>query len=349
MMRTARQVRAAVVGWPGEDGVVQTDRPRDGVVVTIGNFDGVHRGHVAVIAAARALARTDPVVAVTFDPHPLLVLRPDRAPAILTPLPEKIRLLRAAGADDVLVLPFDQSLAAVDPADFVRDVLVRRLVARAVVVGENFRFGYRAAGDLALLTRLGAELGFDVVPAPLALLSDRSRVSSSVIRSDLAAGEVASAAAALGRPYRLFGLVVHGDHRGRELGYPTANLNVTDGVAGPVAVPADGIYAVRLLRAADRGAPPGSGLPATLSVGTNPTFNGVERRVEANVLDVAELDLYGERVALDVIARERPTVRFDSAEALIDQMALDTALTRQLLGVTTDPDLRSGRPGPGRW
>lgn len=300
-------------------------------VVTIGNFDGVHRGHVAVIRASRELAGSDPVVAVTFDPHPLQVLRPERAPAVLTPPAEKSRLLRAAGADEVVVLRFDHALAGVDPADFVTRILLGRLRARAVVVGENFRFGHRAAGDLALLRHLGSELGFAMLPAPSALLPDGSRVSSSTIRADLAAGRVEAAADALGRPHRLFGLVVHGDHRGRELGYPTANLDVTDGMPGAVAVPADGIYAVRLLRATDLAAAPGAGLVATLSIGTNPTFDGTQRRIEAHVVDTTDLDLYGERVALDVVARQRPTLRFDSVEDLVGQMVLDTAQTRDLL------------------
>jgi len=362
-------------------------------VVVIGNFDGVHRGHLAVLAAARGLAGAGPVVAVTFEPHPLAVLRPDHAPAVLTPLAEKLRLLRAAGADDVLVLVFDAALAAWAPTEFVQRVLVDRLRARVVVVGENFRFGHRAAGDVALLRRLGGAAGFAVVPAALATVPLGPRVSSSFIRERLAAGDVQAARAALGRPFRLFGRVVRGDARGRELGYPTANLDVADGVVSPVAVPADGIYAVRLLRAtdlaaaaeqstvgateqargtaaqasrtaeqasgtadqasrtadrasgtADQASGPADqasgtavvedlepGLPATLSIGTNPTFDGVERRIEAHVLDRDDLELYGERVALDVVARQRATVRFDTVDALVDQMARDTAVTRVVL------------------
>lgn len=351
------------------------DDPAGRAVVVIGNFDGVHRGHLAVLEAARDLAGEDRVVAVTFEPHPLVVLRPDRAPAVITPLPEKLRLLRRAGADEVVVLPFDAELARWSPAEFVERVLVERLHARVVVVGENFRFGHRAVGDVDLLRRLGADAGFRVVPAPLATVPGGSRVSSSLIRERLAAGDVEAARAALGRPFRLFGLVVRGDARGRELGYPTANLDVADGVTGVAAVPADGIYAVRFLRAADLATvaaePPAAasaasagtgtagadgadgadrrvagstgavGLPATLSIGTNPTFDGVERRIEANVLDRTDLDLYDERVALDLIAHQRPTVRFDSAGALVDQMALDTALTREIL------DLPGARPRPG--
>ena len=350
-------------------------------VVVIGNFDGVHRGHLAVLAAARRLAGSDPVVAVTFEPHPLVVLRPDHAPAVLTPLAEKLRLLRAAGADDVLVLVFDAALAGWSPTEFVQRVLVDRLRARVVVVGENFRFGHRAAGDVALLRRLGGAAGFAVVPAALATVPLGPRVSSSLIRERLAAGDVEAARAALGRPFRLFGRVVRGDARGRELGYPTANLDVTDGVVSPVAVPADGIYAVRLLRATDLAAAaeqatvgatePASGtadqasgtagvedvepgLPSTLSIGTNPTFDGLERRIEAHVLDRDDLDLYGEQVALDVVARQRATVRFDSVDALVDQMARDTAITRVVLGLPGPDTARrlpsagdpAGRPAP---
>lgn len=332
-------------------------------VVVIGNFDGVHRGHLAVLAAARRLAGSDPVVAVTFEPHPLAVLRPDHAPAVLTPLAEKLRLLRAAGADDVLVLVFDAALAGWSPTEFVQRVLVDRLRARVVVVGENFRFGHRAAGDVALLRRLGGAAGFAVVPAALATVPLGPRVSSSLIRERLAAGGVEAARAALGRPFRLFGRVVRGDARGRELGYPTANLDVTDGVVSPVAVPADGIYAVRLLRATDLAAAAEQatvgaaeqasgtagvedvepGLPATLSIGTNPTFDGLERRIEAHVLDRDDLDLYGEQVALDVVARQRATVRFDSVDALVDQMARDTATTRVVLGL---PGPDTAQPPP---
>lgn len=336
-----------------------SDDPARRCVVTIGNFDGVHRGHLAVVTAARGLAGTDPVKVVTFAPHPLLVLRPDQAPPVLTPLPEKIRLLLAAGADEVVVLEFDQALARMSPAEFVRVVLVQRLRARVVVVGENFRFGHRAAGDVALLRRLGASAGFAVVPAPLATVPDGSRVSSSSIRERLAAGDVEAVQAALGRPMRLFGLVVHGDARGRAMGYPTANLDVSDGVQGPVAVPGDGIYAVRLLSGTELdGAPPAAGpdgadgahrvpgLPATLSVGTNPTFGGVERRIEAHVLDRDDLELYGVRVALDLVARQRPTLRFDSAGALITQMAADTDLTRELLALPVPHGAAGPSNGP---
>ena len=299
-------------------------------VVTIGNFDGVHLGHRAVLRAARVAAGADPLVVVTFTPHPLRVLRPDRAPAVLTQTPAKVALLRAAGVDRVWALPFDDAVAAWSPRRFVEQVLRDGLHARAVVVGENFRFGHGAAGDVDTLRRLGRELGFAVVPAPLATAADGRRVSSSAVRAHLAAGEVDPAAADLGRPYRLPGTVVHGDHRGRELGYPTANLEVDTDPDGPMAVPADGIYAVRLHPGPGSGED-GAGLPAVLSVGTNPTFDGVARRVEAHVLDRDDLDLYGEHVSLDLLARQRPTVRFDSVAALLDQMAADVARTRQLL------------------
>jgi len=298
-------------------------------VVTIGNFDGVHLGHRAVLAEAREVAGAGPLTVVTFDPHPLRVLRPEAAPAVLTPTGRKTELLLAAGVDDVLVLPFTHEVAGWSPERFVDEVLVDRLHARAVVVGENFRFGHAAAGDVTLLRALGEARDFVVVPAPLAAADAASvagggRVSSSLVRRLVEVGDVDAAARLLGRPHRVSGPVVHGDQRGRLLGYPTANL----GLAAELAVPADGVYASWLTV-------DGTRHPALTSIGTNPTFDGTERRVESWVLDRDDLDLYDRPADLDFVRRQRPTLRFDSVEDLVAQMDADAVTGREiLLGAT---------------
>jgi len=298
--------------------------------VTIGNFDGVHRGHHAVLKLVvdRARAAGLRSVAVTFDPHPLAVLYPDRAPEPLSTTDHKLELLAAAGLDAVLVMPFTPELAQWSPRRFVQEALVDALGAKEVVVGSDTRFGYRNAGDVDTLRELGAELGFTVqVVADLGRQGQERRWSSTWIRELIAAGDVAGAAEVLGRPHRVTGAVVHGDHRGRELGYPTANL-APDAVG---AVPADGVYAGWLVRTATA-----ERLPAAISIGTNPTFEGRrDRRVEAYVLGRDDLDLYDEVVAVEFVERLRPTLRFDGIEALCDQMALDVKRCREVLGVST--------------
>ncbi|WP_232677719.1 bifunctional riboflavin kinase/FAD synthetase [Nocardioides sp. R-C-SC26] len=303
------------------------DVPRDLArsVVVIGNFDGVHRGHRAVIARARELAdeHAAPLVAVTFDPHPMAVLRPEHAPSMLTTLEDRGELLGAAGVDQVFALPFDLDVAAWSPQEFVDRVLVQALRADAVVVGANFRFGNRAAGDVAFLTEAGARSGF--VAEGVALDGGPQVWSSTYVRTCLAAGDVAGAAEALGRPVVTRGVVVRGDQRGREIGYPTANVPA----AGSSATPADGVYAGRLKRLDT-----GEVFPAAISVGTNPTFSGVrERRVESYVLDRVDLDLYGVEVEVEFVERLRGMVAFDGVEALLVQMADDVDRTRTLLGV----------------
>lgn len=304
--------------WHGLD---EVPRDLDGSVVTIGVFDGVHRGHRAVVGRAVERARVlgVPAVVVTFEPHPVAVLRPDGAPPRVSTLGHRLALLDGIGVDAVLVLPFDRERAAQSAEDFVTDVLVGALHARAVVVGEDFRFGHRASGDLDLLAGVGAEHGLDA--EGVSPVGDGERWSSTLVRRHVLAGDVTAAAQVLGRPPRVEGEVVHGDHRGREIGYPTANLDVADGDL----VPADGVYAGWLVRA------DGDRLPTAISIGTNPTFDGVTRRVEGYVLDRTDLDLYGERVALDVVERLRDTLRFDSVEALVEQMRADVDRARELL------------------
>ena len=293
-------------------------------VVTIGNFDGVHLGHQHVIRRARARATEtglDRVVAVTFDPHPIAVLRPEHAPPTLTSVDARVEMLADAGVDAVLVVPFSREIAAWSPERFVRDVLVGALRARVVVVGANFRFGSRAAGDVATLRELGAELDFDT--EGIALDGGPQVWSSTYVRNCLTAGDVEGAAEALGRPFTVRGVVVEGDKRGRELGYPTANVP-THGI---LAAPADGVYAGRLRRLDT-----GESYPAAISVGTNPTFDGVrERRVESYVLDRADLDLYGVEVEVSFVGRIRGMLRFDSVEALVSRMDDDVRETRRLL------------------
>lgn len=294
-----------------------------GSAVTIGNFDGVHRGHRAVVERTRAAAERAglPVVAVTFDPHPMAVLRPDHAPQMLTTLEERTALLTDAGVDHVLALPFDLAMASWSPQEFVDRVLVEALRARAVVVGANFRFGHRASGDVAFLVAAGERAGFTAEGVEL---DGGPQVwSSTYVRTCLAAGDVAGAAEALGRPFSVRGEVVRGDQRGRELGYPTANVPT----GGLTAAPADGVYA-GWLRRLDTG----ETFPAAISVGTNPTFDGVrERRVESYVLDRDDLELYGVEVDVSFVERLRGMVAFEGIEPLVRQMADDVARARDLL------------------
>jgi riboflavin kinase/FMN adenylyltransferase len=319
---------------------VQRWRGRDGVppgwgrcVVTIGVFDGVHRGHQQLIGRAveRAGELGDlPTVLITFDPHPSEVLRPGSHPAQLTTLTRRAELVADLGVDAFWVLPFSHEFAHVAPAEFVHELLVDRLHASAVVVGRNFTYGYKAAGDVAELQRLGQRFGFEAIGLDLVADGDRGRTvtfSSTYIRSSIAAGDVEAAADALGRPHRVEGVVVRGDQRGRELGYPTANVAATEHAA----IPADGVYAGWFVRPGRDGGE--ERLPTAVSVGTNPTFSGQVRTVEAFVLDHNE-DFYGQRVGVDFVGKVRGMTRFDSIEELITAMDGDVATTRGLLGLS---------------
>jgi len=291
-------------------------------VVAIGVFDGVHAGHRAIVARAVAAASElgASSVVVTFDPHPAVVVRPEAAPPLLGDVSQRLDLLASLGVDAVLVLPFDREIASWTAEEFVERLLVTRLHAQRVVVGENFRFGNRALGDVALLRRLGAVDDFTVDAVSLVGVAADEVVSSTLIRGMVADGSVAAAAKALGRPYGISGIVVRGDARGRELGFPTANIALPAGVA----VPADGVYAGWLVRA------DGSRWPAAISVGTNPTFDGVERRVEAYALDV-EFDLYDERITIEFADRLRGMEKFDSVDELVAQMTRDVSHVRRSL------------------
>ncbi len=311
--------------WQGLD-----DVPGDwgSSVVTVGVFDGVHRGHQRIVArATEVAARLElPVVVITFDPHPAEVIRPGSHPPLLCTVRHRVQLLAAAGSDAVCVLPFTVEFSQLSPDDFVRAVLVDRLHARWVVVGENFRFGHRAAGDVALLAELGAKYDFGAEGVPL-LAEHGMTISSTEIRTMLNEGDVAGAAHDLGRPHRVEGVVVRGHQRGRALGFPTANLETVPHMA----VPADGVYAGWLIQLDDDGQEE-QRWPAAISVGSNPTFDGQHRTVEAYALDRDDLDLYGRHMAVDFSDRLRGQVRFDSADALIDQMRRDVDQAREQVG-----------------
>lgn len=314
--------------WHGLDQVSPDFGP---TVVTIGNFDGVHRGHQEVLAHAKARAAELgglPVVALTFDPHPMTVLRPDRAPAMLSRAEERAELLTRYGADAVLILPFTKEVSGWPPEEFIDRVLVRTLHAKAIVVGENFRFGHKAAGHVDTLIAAGAEAGFQV--EGLSLAGDAQPWSSTYIRGRIAEGDVEAAAEALGRPLRVTGVVVEGDKRGRELGYPTANIPADPAAA----VPLDGVYAgwLSVLEPAPGGPSYAEPLPAAISVGSNPTFDGVDRRVESYVLDRDDLELYGAKIAVDFVARLRGTqIRFETIDELLVQMKADVDGARRIL------------------
>ena len=297
-------------------------------VVIVGNFDGVHRGHQRLISLARKRAEqlADergplPVLAITFWPHPMSVVSPDRAPKLLCDLADRVELLQVAGVDEVRVVQFNREVAGWQPEYFI-DTILRPLNPALIVVGENFRFGRGASGSIATLQEAGGG-DFEVQAAEL-LSVDEQVTSSSVIRQALISGDVATAAENLGRNFRVRGIVVVGDQRGRHLGFPTANLPV----ASDFAVPADGVYAGWLTRLDD---PNAERMPAAISVGTNPTFAGVERRVETYVLDRDDLRLYGVEIAVEFVKQLRGQMKFESVDALIAQMNADVAQTRTVL------------------
>jgi riboflavin kinase/FMN adenylyltransferase len=297
-------------------------------VVTIGVFDGVHRGHQRIVARAAELGRELglPVVAITFDPHPDEVIRPGSHPPFLCSARRRAELLGGLGVDAVCVIPFTLAFSRLDPDEFVRQVLVERLHAAAVVVGEDFSFGHRAAGDVPLLARLGEKYDYTAEGLPLLVL-DGVTVSSTSIRGMLAEGDVTEATKALGRPHRVEGVVVRGHQRGRLLGFPTANVESPPHTA----IPADGVYAGWLAALSEEGGE-ASRWPAAISIGTNPTFDGQVRTVEAYALDRTDLDLYGLHAAIDFAARLRGTLRFESVEALIEQMGADVVQARDICG-----------------
>ena len=317
--------------WRGLDA---TPHDLGRTVVTIGMYDGVHRGHQKLIGTAvdRARGVGRPSLLLTFDPHPAEVIRPGSHPAILTSMDYKAELVAGLGVDDMCVLPFTQEFMRLSPESFTHTVLVEHLHAAEVVVGENFTYGHKAAGNIETLTSQGKRFGFAVEGVPLAALGDGEdpgddaevTISSTYIRACVAAGDMTAAARALGRPHRVDGIVVRGDRRGRELGYPTANVETPPFTA----VPADGVYAGYLVRKG----PDGGRFPAAMSVGTNPTFQGSRRTVEAYLLDF-DGDLYGEHVGVEFVTRLRGMAAFPRIDDLLEAMADDVVRTRGALGL----------------
>lgn len=306
-------------------------------VVTFGNFDGVHRGHQQVLSQLTRTARLNGAraVAITFDPHPALVHRPESAPELIMGLPDKLEALGELGLDAILVMKYSLNLASLTPEEFVEQVFVDSLHASHVVIGHDARFGRGNSGDLETMKQLGVKFGFEVLVIsefgsegyPLHDDGGKDRrCSSTWVREALQEGDVATAAAVLGRPHRMRGEVVHGAARGRALGFPTANLaHEASGF-----IPADGIYAGWLVDHA------GTRWPAAISVGSNPTFDGVSRQVEAHVIDrpeesVEDFDLYGQTVIVEFVQRLRGMVAYRGPEALVEQMRLDVVQAHDLL------------------
>ena len=331
--------------WYGAEQVPASLSAPDGsgAVVTMGIFDGVHRGHQAVLGRvvelADELARGGErplAVAVTFDPHPRSVHQPEADLPLITSLTDRLASLKDLGLDAVLVITYTLEFATQSPQDFVRTWLEGLLGARAVVVGDDVRFGCRNSGDATTLEQIGRADGFEVEILSKIRSAEGRRWSSTWIRQCLKEGNMGQARQVLGRPHRLRGVVVRGLRRGRELGFPTANLEAaTAGV-----VPPDGVYAGWLVRgsSAEVG---GQRLPAAISIGTNPTFDDVpQRTVEAHVLGRADLNLYGEEVGIELIERLRPMLAFDGLDPLLVQMRADIEDTARILDVPVPDPIR---------
>ena len=287
-------------------------------VVVIGVFDGVHKGHQQLLNRAKEIADGRTIVALTFDPHPTTVFAPDKAPTMLTTLADRVELLKIHNADQVAVMKFNEKFAAMSPEDFVSTVLVNQLHASTVIVGKNFTYGHKAAGNVETLTKAGLAHNFTVEAQELK--SDSSVISSSRIRALVIEGKVEEARELLSRPHRLDGVVVHGEKRGREIGYPTANLGNIDGQT----IPADGVYAGWLTVGINF-------WPAAISIGTNPTFEGERgRQVEAYALDQVGLELYDKDASIEFGWYLRPTLKFDSLEELLIKMKQDCDRAREL-------------------
>ena len=283
----------------------------ESTVVVIGVFDGVHLGHQALLNRAKEIAAGRLIVALTFDPHPRNVFAPDSVPPMLTTLSDRVELLKIHNADKVAVMKFNEQFAAMSPENFVTDILVNQLNASTVIVGKNFTYGAKAAGNVETLVAAGVTQNFTVDIVDLA--AQDGAISSSRIRNLVLAGEVTQARELLSRPHRLDGIVVHGEKRGREIGYPTANLGKIEGQT----IPADGVYAGWLTVGINY-------WPAAISIGTNPTFEGDRgRQVEAYALDQEGLDLYDKAASIEFGWFLRPTLKFDSLEALLVQMKKD--------------------------
>lgn len=339
---------SAVEVWYGAEQVPSAVSAAEGPgsVVTIGVFDGVHRGHQAiltrVVERSRAMVGADGArplaVAVTFDPHPVLVHRPESHLPMVASLADRLTSLAVTGLDAVLVIHYTLEFADQSPEDFVRTWLEELLGARAIVVGQDVRFGRNNCGDARLLRRICTGDGIEAEIVSDVHAPGGRRWSSTWVRELLQEGDMRGAAEVLGHTHRLRGTVVHGTRRGRELGFPTANLEA----ASAGVVPPDGVYAGWLVRS------PGAGgdeveerLPAAISIGTNPTFDDVpERTVEAHVLGRADLDLYGEVVVIELTEYLRPMLAFAGLEPLLVQMRRDVVTTAEVLGVPVPAPIR---------
>jgi riboflavin kinase/FMN adenylyltransferase len=298
--------KSVEMSWHGE--------PITGAVVVIGNFDGVHKGHQQIIKTAQVFNL--PIVALTFEPHPASIVSPSRVPSELLPLSERIKKLIEAGVTSVAVIKFTEAFSKFTPQEFIKEVLVNRLAASAVVVGANFRFGNRAAGDVKFLSE---NIAVEVKAIDLESELGTS-VSSTRIREAILGGNIEIARELLTRPHYLTGLVIHGEKRGREIGYPTANLEI----ASNATIPSDGVYAGWLTVENNR-------WPAAISIGTNPTFAGVRsRQVEAYALDKTDLDLYDKLAKVEFGWRLRDTIKFSGLDPLLAQMKIDCDKAREL-------------------
>jgi riboflavin kinase/FMN adenylyltransferase len=287
-------------------------------VVVIGVFDGVHKGHQSLLNRAKEIADGRPIVVLTFDPHPTTVFAPDKAPTMLTTLADRVELLKIHNADQVAVMKFNEKFAAMSAGDFVSTVLVSQLHASSVIVGKNFTYGHKAAGNVETLIQDGLKHNFTVDAQELK--ADSEVISSSRIRNLVIEGKVEEARQLLSRPHRLDGVVVHGEKRGREIGYPTANLGNLEGQT----IPADGVYAGWLTVGINF-------WPAAISIGTNPTFEGVRgRQVEAYALDQEGLELYDKNASIEFGWYLRPTLKFDGLDELLVQMKKDCDKAREL-------------------
>ena len=290
----------------------------ESTVVVIGVFDGVHKGHQALLNRAKEIADGRTIVALTFDPHPRAVFAPDSVPPMLTTLADRVELLKIHNADQVAVMKFNEQFAAMSPEKFVEDILVKQLHVSTVIVGKNFTYGAKAAGTVGTLRADGAAHNFTVDVQDLA--GGEEVISSSRIRNLVLEGKVEEARDLLSRPHRLDGIVVHGEKRGREIGYPTANLGKIDGQT----IPADGIYAGWLTVGINF-------WPAAISIGTNPTFEGDRgRQVEAYALDQQGLDLYDKAASVEFGWYLRPTLKFNGLDELLVQMKKDCDEARRL-------------------
>ncbi|MCX3309898.1 bifunctional riboflavin kinase/FAD synthetase [Pantoea vagans] len=303
-------------------GIHNLNEQHRGCVLTIGNFDGVHRGHQALMSrlCEEGRKRNLPVVVMVFEPQPLELFAGDKAPARLTRLREKLRYMAEAGVDKVLCVRFDRRFAALSAQRFISDLLVDKLDVKYLAVGDDFRFGAGRQGDFLLLQKAGAEYGFEVVSTET-FCDGGKRISSTAVRQALAADDLALAQSLLGHPFTISGRVVHGDALGRTLGFPTANLPLRRSVS-----PVKGVYAVEV-----RGLTP-EPLPGVANIGTRPTVKGLRQQLEVHLLDI-NMDLYGRHIDVVLKQKIRNEQRFASLEALKEQIANDVVTARQFFGL----------------